>query len=180
VKQYDGKVLTLDDDSVVEADFVVLGIGVTPRTEIAAAAGLECAPTDQGGGVIVNERLETSAPGIFAIGDIARYPDPHSGESIRVEHWVHAQRQGQHVARVILSQASRYCDVPFFWSAHFDTGLRYLGHVGSMTDVRTEGSIQGRNFSQLQSGPGRQRAFVTCNRDKDSLLKEAEWDAAVR
>ena len=180
VKQYDGRVLTLDDDSVVEADFVVLGIGVTPRTQIAAAAGLECAPTDQGGGVIVSERLETSIPGIFAIGDIARYPDPHSGERIRVEHWVHAQRQGQHVARVIMGQASRYCDLPFFWSAHFDTGLRYLGHVGSITAVQTEGSVEGRNFSRLQSGHGRQRAYVTCNRDKAALLKEAEWDAAVR
>lgn len=180
VKQYDGKKLILDDDSVVEADFVVLGIGVTPRTEIAAAAGLDCAPPDQGAGVIVSERLETSVPGIFAVGDIARYPDPHSGERIRVEHWVHAQRQGQHVARVIMGQASRYRDLPFFWSAHFDTGLRYLGHVGSITDVQTEGSIEGRNFSRLQSGRGRQKAYVTCNRDKASLLKEAEWDAAVR
>jgi apoptosis-inducing factor 3 len=180
VKQYDGRKLTLDDHSVVAADFVVLGIGVTPRTGIAAAAGLECAPTDQGGGVIVSERLETSTPGIFAIGDIACYPDPHSGESIRVEHWVHAQRQGQHVARVILGQSSRYRDIPFFWSAHFDTGLRYLGHVASTTDVHTDGSIEARNFSRLHSGPGRQRAFVTCNRDKASLLKEADWDSAVR
>jgi NADPH-dependent 2,4-dienoyl-CoA reductase/sulfur reductase-like enzyme/nitrite reductase/ring-hydroxylating ferredoxin subunit len=180
VKHYDGKRLTLDDDSVVKADFIVLGIGVTPRTEIAAAAGLHCAPPDKGGGIIVSERLETSAPGIFAIGDIARYPDPHSGESIRVEHWVHAQRQGQHVARVIMGHAGRYSDVPFFWSAHFDTGLRYLGHVGPIAEARTDGSVEGRNFSRLISGPDRQRAFVTCNRDSASLLKEAEWDAAVR
>jgi apoptosis-inducing factor 3 len=180
VKRYDGRHLTLDDDSVMEADFVVLGIGVTPRTGIAAAAGLKCAPTQRGGGVIVSERLETSVPGIFAIGDIARYPDPHSGESIRVEHWVHAQRQGQHVARVIMGQAGRYCDVPFFWSAHFDTGLRYLGHVGSISEARTDGSVEGRNFSRLLSGHQRQRAFVTCNRDRESLLKEAEWDTALR
>jgi NADPH-dependent 2,4-dienoyl-CoA reductase/sulfur reductase-like enzyme/nitrite reductase/ring-hydroxylating ferredoxin subunit len=180
VKRFDGRELILDDDSVIEADFVVLGVGVTPRTEIAAGAGLECAPAEQGAGVIVNERLETSVAGIFAIGDIARYPDPHSGERIRVEHWVHAQRQGQHVARVIMGQSIRYSDVPFFWSAHFDTGLRYLGHVGSIVDASTDGSIENRSFSRLLSGHDRQRAFVTCNRDEVSLTKEAEWDAGVR
>jgi len=177
-RSYDGKKLVLDDNSVIQADFIVLGIGVTPRTEIAAAAGLECAPADHGGGVVVNERLETSVPGIFAVGDIARYPDPHSGEDIRVEHWVHAQRQGQHVARVIMGKAGGYRDVPFFWSAHFDTGLRYLGHVGSIAAEQTDGSVEGRGFVRLLSGRGRQRAFITCNRDKESLLKEAEWDAA--
>jgi NADPH-dependent 2,4-dienoyl-CoA reductase/sulfur reductase-like enzyme len=179
VRSYDGMELVLDDNSVVRADFIVLGIGVTPRTEIAAAAGLECAPTDQGGGVVVNERLETSVPGIFAVGDIALYPDPHSGENIRVEHWVHAQRQGQHVARVIMGKAGEYRDVPFFWSAHFDTGLRYLGHVSSIAAEQTDGSVEGRRFVRLLSGRGRQRAFITCNRDKESLVKEAEWDAAL-
>jgi apoptosis-inducing factor 3 len=179
VQRYDGGALTLDDNSVVPADFIVLGTGVTPRTGIAAAAGLACAPTEQGAGVIVNERLETSTAGIFAIGDIAHYPDMHSGESIRVEHWVHAQRQGQHVARVILGQAGRYRDIPFFWSAHFDTGLRYLGRVGSVATEHTEGSVEGRNFSRLLRGQQGQGAFITCNRDKASLLKEAEWDATV-
>jgi apoptosis-inducing factor 3 len=164
VKSYDGKQLTLDDGSTIPADFVVCGIGVTPRTEIAAAAGIKCA----------------SVPGIFAVGDVARYPDPLTGEEIRVEHWVHAQRQGQHVARVILGHSSRYSVVPFFWSAHFDTGLRYLGHVGKIADTRTDGSVKGRNFSRLLTGTEKQKAFITCNRDMASLLKEAEWDAALR
>jgi NADPH-dependent 2,4-dienoyl-CoA reductase/sulfur reductase-like enzyme len=129
--------------------------------------------------VIVNERLESSQPGIFAIGDIARYPDPHTGKNIRVEHWVHAQRQGQHVARVIMDQAHRYKDVPFFWSAHFDTGLRYMGHVGSILDARTEGSVEGRNFNRYYRGPKGEKAFVTCNRDRDALLEESAWDRAV-
>jgi NADPH-dependent 2,4-dienoyl-CoA reductase/sulfur reductase-like enzyme len=128
---------------------------------------------------MVNERLESSSPGIFAIGDIACYPDPHTGESIRVEHWVHAQRQGQHVARVIMGQVSPYTDVPFFWSAHFDTGLRYLGHVESTLEMRTDGSTEGRNFSRCYLGPKGQKAFVTCNRDKDSLLEESLWDRAA-
>ena len=131
-KSYDGRQLQLDDDSVIEADFVVVGMGVTPRVELAATAGIDCEPEDNGGGIRVDERLETSVPGIFAAGDVARYPDPHSGKKLRVEHWVHAQRQGQHVARVILGQAHRYTELPFFWSAHFDTGLRYIGHVDSI------------------------------------------------
>jgi apoptosis-inducing factor 3 len=178
-RQFNGKQIMLDDGTVIEADFVVLGVGVTPRTELAQAAGIACATAAEGGGVIVNERLESSVPGIFAIGDIARYPDPHTGEAIRVEHWVHAQRQGQHVARVIMNRANRYTDVPFFWSAHFDTGLRYLGHVGSISQVQTAGSIEGRNFSRHYRGPRGEKAFVTCNRDAESLLEEAEWDRAV-
>jgi NADPH-dependent 2,4-dienoyl-CoA reductase/sulfur reductase-like enzyme/nitrite reductase/ring-hydroxylating ferredoxin subunit len=176
VRRFDGGQLMLDDESAIEADFVVLGVGVTPRIEIAQAAGIACAPADEGGGVIVNERLESSQPGIFAIGDIARYPDPHTGKNIRVEHWVHAQRQGQHVARVIMDQANGYKDVPFFWSAHFDTGLRYMGHVGSILDARTEGSVEGRNFTRYYRGPKGEKAFVTCNRDRDALLEEAAWD----
>ena len=173
---FDGSQLNLDDGSAVEADFVVLGIGVTPRIDIARAAGLTCAPVEEGGGLVVNERLETSHPGIFAIGDIARYPDPRSGKDIRIEHWVHAERQGQHVARTILGQTTRFVDVPFFWSAHFDTGLRYLGHVESIVSARTDGSIEGRNFTNLYRGSGGEEAFVSCNRDRDSLLAEAEWD----
>jgi NADPH-dependent 2,4-dienoyl-CoA reductase/sulfur reductase-like enzyme/nitrite reductase/ring-hydroxylating ferredoxin subunit len=178
VRRFDGKRLHLDDGSAIEADFVVLGVGVTPRTEVAQAAGLACATAANGGGVIVNERLESSCDGIFAIGDIARYPDPHTGETIRVEHWVHAERQGQHVARVILNQANRYSDVPFFWSAHFDTGLLYMGHVSSVLESTTDGSVGGRDFSRTYRGPGGEKAFLTCNRDKDSLREEAAWDSS--
>jgi NADPH-dependent 2,4-dienoyl-CoA reductase/sulfur reductase-like enzyme len=178
VRRFDHGQLLLDDESAIDADFVVLGIGVTPRTEIAQAAGIACASAAEGGGVIVNERLESSHPGIFAIGDIARYPDPHTGKNIRVEHWVHAQRQGQHVARVIMDRASRYKDVPFFWSAHFDTGLRYMGHVESILDARTEGSVEGRDFGRYYRGPHGEKAFVTCNRDRDALLEESAWDRA--
>jgi NADPH-dependent 2,4-dienoyl-CoA reductase/sulfur reductase-like enzyme/nitrite reductase/ring-hydroxylating ferredoxin subunit len=179
VRGFDGERLTLDDGSSIEADFVVLGVGVTPRTEIAESAGIACAPAEDGGGVIVNERLETSHRGIFAIGDIARYPDLHMGKNIRVEHWVHAQRQGQHVARVIMGEADRYTDVPFFWSAHFDTGLQYLGQVTSILDTRTEGSVDGRDFSRYYRGPDEEKAFVTCNRDQASLLEESAWDGAA-
>ena len=185
VLRFDGEQVFLDDGSTLAADFVVLGIGVTPRTELALAAGIDCASPEAGGGVLVDERLESSIPGIFAVGDIARYPDPHSGKRIRVEHWVHAQRQGQHVARVILDEArglegGRYTDVPFFWSAHFDTGLRHIGHVDSIVDTRTDGSVAARNFSRQQTGPSGEKSFVTCNRDLESLREESAWDRALR
>ena len=146
----------------------MLGLGVKPRTALAEAAGLEVAPADDGGGVVVDERLETSIPGIHAIGDIARYPDRHAGKHIRVEHWVHAQRQGQFVARLLMKQADRYEDLPSFWSAHFDTGLRYLGHVARIEASDVDGSIDGRDFTIRFAGEGRQRAFATCNRDLQS------------
>ncbi len=176
VKSFDGKHLTLDDGSTIAADFVVLGVGVEPRTQLAQTAGLKCASAEEGGGIEVNEHLETSNPGIYAIGDVARYPDPHSGEMIRVEHWVHAQRQGQHVARVLMGEATRYSDVPFFWSAHFDTGLRYLGHVSSVGTAKTEGSIPGRDFTLYYSGKKQEKAVATCNRDAAALRIEASWD----
>jgi len=175
-RSYDGRRLTLDDDSTLEADFVVLGMGVRPRTELAQAAGIDCAATEDGGGVLVNDKLETSAPGIFAIGDIARYPDVHVGERIRVEHWVHAQRQGQHVARGILVQGGAYRDLPFFWSAHFDTSLSYLGHVGEIVGTQVDGSIVGRDFAIGYTGRGQEKAFVTCNRDMPALKIEAQWE----
>jgi NADPH-dependent 2,4-dienoyl-CoA reductase/sulfur reductase-like enzyme/nitrite reductase/ring-hydroxylating ferredoxin subunit len=179
VRSFDGGRLMLDDYSLLEADFVVVGIGVTPRTEIAEAAGIACAPATKGGGVVVNGRLESSVAGIYAIGDIARYPDPHTHKNIRVEHWVHAQRQGQHVARAILGQTVVYRDVPFFWSAHFDTGLRYLGHVDSVASVQTDGSVEARDFTRCYRGHGDEKAFITCNRDKAALTEESIWDRAA-
>ncbi len=174
---YDGRVLTLDDGSCLEADFVVVGVGVKPRTSLAEAAGLEVASKDEGGGVVVDERLATSVPGIHAIGDIARYPDRHVGKPVRVEHWVHAQRQGQFVARRLMGLAERYDDLPFFWSAHFDTGLRYHGHVDTIEKAEVDGSITGRDFTIRFDGAGSERAFVTCNRDLPALQVEAAWEA---
>ena len=107
---FQGRSLALDDDSAVDADLVVAGIGVAPRTTLARQAGLAMASEDEGGGVRVDARLETSAPSVYAVGDVASYPDPHVGRRIRVEHWVHAERQGQHVARVLMGEAGPYAD----------------------------------------------------------------------
>jgi NADPH-dependent 2,4-dienoyl-CoA reductase/sulfur reductase-like enzyme/nitrite reductase/ring-hydroxylating ferredoxin subunit len=175
---FDGRMLELDDGSTLEVDFIVAGLGVTPRTELAEAAGLTIASQDNGGGVVVNERLETSAANVYAVGDIAYYPDRYANRSIRVEHWVHAQRQGQHVARVLMGQATSYADLPFFWSAHFDTGLLYLGHADKPAEPSVEGSIDEQDFVARYLGKGDDRAVVTCNQDKTALQIEAAWEGS--
>ncbi|SEQ34210.1 Rieske [2Fe-2S] domain-containing protein [Faunimonas pinastri] len=176
VKGFDGRTLTLDDGSKLEADFVVAGTGVAPRAELAEAAGLKVASKEKGGGVVVNGRLETSAEGIYAAGDIARYPDPHGGGHIRVEHWVHAERQGQHVARLLMGATGDFRLPPFFWSAHYGTSLRYVGHAGKQAEPRLEGSVEDGEFAIRFFDEGKESALATCKKDKLALEVEAEWE----
>lgn len=173
---YAGTKATLDDGTELDADFIVLGTGVRPRTQLAEDAGLAVASSDKGGGVIVNERLETQVSGIFAVGDISRYPNAVTGKPIRIEHWVHAQRQGQFVARRIMGDNDAFEDIPFFWTAHFDTSLRYLGHVNELGEPSVEGNIEAQNFALTFSDATGGEALLTCNQDLKSLETEVLWE----
>jgi NADPH-dependent 2,4-dienoyl-CoA reductase/sulfur reductase-like enzyme len=120
----------------------------------------------------VDAYLETSAPGIYAAGDIARWPDPHSGEKLRIEHWVVAERQGQTVARNILGRRERFTDVPYFWSQHYDLPINYVGHAERWDELEIEGDIKARDCLVRYRRDGRLLAVASIYRDLDSLKEE--------
>ena len=161
----------LVDGTTIACDLVVLGVGVKPRLALAESAGLAV-----DAGVVVDEQLRASAPDVWAAGDVARYLDPH-GERVRIEHWVVAERQGQAAARSMLGRGDAYRDVPFFWSAHYDTTISYVGHAQRWDAIEVVGSIDARDAAIAYKQNGRIVAVATLNRDMTSLRVEAAMHA---
>jgi NADPH-dependent 2,4-dienoyl-CoA reductase/sulfur reductase-like enzyme/nitrite reductase/ring-hydroxylating ferredoxin subunit len=166
-KNFDGKTLTLDDGNKISVDLLIVGTGVAPRTDLATSAGLAVQS-----GILVDDRLRTSVAGIFAAGDVARYPSGQ--EPVRIEHWVHAQRQGQLAAANMLGADQSFDDVPFFWTNHYGVELRYTGHAASWDEIRIDGALSERNCTARFLHAGKLLAAVSIGRDRENLSIEAE------
>ncbi len=157
-------VVRLGDGSDLEADLLVVGVGVAPNVELADAAGLD---TDNG--VLVDEHLRTSHPDVYAAGDVANAHHPLLGRRIRVEHWDNAIQQGRAAARNMIGHEEPYTRLPYFFTDQYDLGMEYVGHVGpeGYDDVVLRGDVAGRVFAAFWLSGGKVIAGMHAN----------DWDA---
>jgi len=170
VRRIEQSGVTLDDATILPADLVVVGIGVRPRIQLAAEAGLE---VDRG--ILVDQYLATTAPDIWAAGDVARWPHPRFGP-IRVEHWVVAERHGQTAAVNILGARRPHTEIPFFWSQHYDLRFNFVGHAAGWDDVRLTGSTAERRLVAVYLAGGKVQAVATLRSDRASLRAEIAFE----
>lgn len=175
ITRIEGETAILSDGARLPAEIVVIGAGVRPALTLAERAGVAL---DRG--VVVDRYLETSVPGIFAAGDIARWPDAHSGANIRVEHWVVAESQGQAAALNMLGAQQPFDAVPFFWSQHYDVTLNYAGHAETWDSIEIDGSLESHDATVRYQLGGRSVAVVTIGRDRESLAAELQMEREGR
>ncbi|MCA9676862.1 MAG: FAD-dependent oxidoreductase, partial [Myxococcales bacterium] len=161
----------LDDGTALAADLAIAGVGVRPRVALAEAAGLAI---DRG--VVVDAELR-AAPDVYAIGDVARWPDPRSGEAVRIEHWMVAQRHGEAVARTLLGRGGPFRVVPFFWSAHHDLTINYVGHAPGWDRLVVDGDLAARDAAVHYYRGDRLLAVATVGRDRYALEVARDLEA---
>ena len=172
VTGFDGTAVGVADGDKIPCDFVLIGIGVHPRTALAESAGAEV-----DNGVIVDQFLETTVPGIYAAGDIAAYPDPISGERVRIEHWVVAERQGEAAARNMVGERKRFDSAPFFWTQQYGTTIRYVGRASGWDAVTVEGDVDSGSVLARYFTDGAHCATTTIGRDRDNLEDELKLES---
>ncbi len=166
VSAIEADAVQLDDGDRIPAELVVVGVGVKPRTGLAEDAGL-----DVEDGIIVDDRMRSSDPHVWAAGDVASYPDQNAGR-VRIEHWVLAERQGQAVARNMLGHDLAFTDPPFFWSQHYDVPINVVGHVKEWDDEVVVGDPSERDVMIGYRKDGVIQAVATIYRDIESLRAE--------
>ncbi len=151
------------------ADLVVAGIGVTPRVDLAEAAGL-----DVDDGVLVDARLRTSVPSVLAVGDIANQAHPRLGRRIRVEHWDTAIKQAKVAAHNLAGGDEEYAEMPYFFTDQYDLGMEYVGHASADDEVVVHGSLDDKAFRAYWVRGGRVVAAMHANDwDAGEAIKEA-------
>lgn len=168
IDQITSQKVILDDQSEIECDLVIVGVGIRPTLDLPIRAG--CAV---GNGVKVNEYLETSVSGIYAAGDIALWPDVLTGKHCRVEHWEVAERLGQVAAMNMMGIPTKFVEVPFFWTEHYGLQMGYVGHSTGFDRMDVLGDIESNDFAVAYYEGDRIIGLLTVGRDEESLLVES-------
>lgn len=171
VKQFHGDQgvdkVELDDKDVIDTDFVLIGIGVKPATSFINGVN-----KGEDGSILVSEHL-LAAEGVYAAGDIARYPDPRTHESIRIEHWRLAQQHGRIAAHNMLGKEIPFKSVPFFWTRQHQYGLQYIGHVKDWDEVYIDGEVNEGDFTAYYARDGKVLAAASAGRSRElGILNE--------